>query len=364
VKVVYLADAPYVHEQRWIRHFVARGAGCEVISFRPATIEGAKVHHIGGGEALGKARYILNARRVRSLINRLQPDIVHALHLTSYGFLGALSGRHPLLLSVFGTDILEAPRLSPFHRWLTRYALSRADVITATGLHLATETTRYARRGMPVLSIPYGVDLARFRPEPRAGGGPAVVGSVARLSPEKGLPYLIEAFARVRQQSGGDLRLRIAGDTTPSPGGPERKSLSALATRLGVASAVDFAGWVPHDALPAFLQSLDVFVLPSTYEGFGVAAVEASAMALPVVASAVDGLPDVVCDGRTGLLVPPRDAGALAEAILRLVNDTRLRAAMGDAGRDYVARHFDWAANAAQMEQVYAAVLQRTSVAA
>jgi glycosyltransferase involved in cell wall biosynthesis len=358
VKIVFLADAPYVHEQRWIRHFVARGFDCDVISFRPAAIEGARVHHVAGAESLGKARYLLNSRRVKALVHRLNPDLVHALHLTSYGFLAALSGRHPLVLSVFGTDILEAPRMTPFHRWLTRYSLAHADAITATGLHLATETTRYAPAGKPVTSVPYGVDLGRFTPMARQPNEPVIVGTVARMSPEKGVSYLVEAFALLRRRFGERVRLRIAGDTTPEPGGPNRRALEALTQRLEITTGVEFLGWVPHEDLPSFLQGIDIFAQPSVHEGFGVAAAEASAMALPVVASNVDGLPDVVMDERTGLLVPPKLPQALADAIGRLIESPGLRASLGTAGRDYVTSHYDWQTNATQMERVYERVMK------
>jgi glycosyltransferase involved in cell wall biosynthesis len=357
VKVVFLADAPYVHTRRWVDHFVARGSECEVITFRPAEIEGARVHYIDGAEPLGKARYLVHARRVGQLIQDLAPDLLHALHLTSYGFLGALSGVHPLIVSVWGTDILEAPRLTPFHAWLTRYALSRADAISATGLHLATETTRYVPQGKPVTVVPFGVDMDRFAPAEQAVRTGATIGTVSRLSPEKGVRYLIEAFALLQERYGESVRLRIAGDTTPEPGGAERQAMEALAAEQGVADAVEFAGWVEQDELPAFLQSLDVFVLPSVYEGFGVAAVEASAAGLPVVASDVHGIPDVVRDGATGLLAPAKDVNALAAAIGRLLDDPAARTAMGRAGREYVAARYDWQANARQMEQLYAEVL-------
>jgi glycosyltransferase involved in cell wall biosynthesis len=327
-------------------------------------MDGVRIHHIDGAEPLGKARYLIHARRVRALVHSLHPDLLHALHLTSYGFLGALSGFHPLLLSVFGTDILEAPHLTPFHRWLTRYALARADAITATGLHLATETTRFAPRGKAVTSIAYGVDLARFAPAPRSSTDSVVIGTAARISPEKGLTHLIDAFARLRTKYGKKVRLHIAGDTTPLPGGAERRALEEQARRLGISEAVEFSGWVAHDDLPGFLQSLDVFVLPSVYEGFGVAAVEASAVGLPVVATNVYGLPDVVRDGVTGILVPPKEPSLLAEAIGALVEDAALRQRMGRAGRDYVASRYDWQQNAAQMERVYTFLTRTPSAAA
>ncbi len=351
MKVVYLADAPYPHTWRWVEHFRAAGVQCEVISFRPWDIPGIPVHYVNGGEALGKARYLLHARRVKNLIRSLQPDLVHALHLTSYGFLGALSAFHPFVVSVWGTDVLEAPGLTPFHRWLTRYALARADTVTATGLHLATETTRYTPDGAPVTVVPYGVDLERFAPRGKSVSDHVVIGTVSRLSSEKGIRYLIEAFEQLRELYGGAVSLRIAGD------GPERSRLEATVQRLSLESSVQFRGWVEHADVPTFLDELDVFVMPSTWEGFGVAAAEASAAGLPVVATNVYGIPDVVIDGETGLLVPPKDPGALARSVSLLVRDAQLRAKLGEAGRAYVARHYDWTENARQMASIYERLL-------
>jgi glycosyltransferase involved in cell wall biosynthesis len=354
VRIVYLADAPYPHTWRWVQHFAARGHNCHVISFRPAAIEGATVHYVDGVERLGKARYLLHARRVARLIADLQPDLLHALHLTSYGFLAALSGFHPFLLSAWGTDVLEAPQLTPFHRWLTRHALARADTITATGLHLALATTQYAPQGKPVTVVPYGVDLQRFIPADRTSDTTTVIGTTARLSPEKGLTYLIDAFARLRERYGDRVRLRIAGE------GPERAALEHQIARLGLGDSVELSGWLDHEAIPAYLQALDIFVLPSTWEGFGVSAIEASAMRLPVVASNVHGIPDAVLDGKTGILVPPQDSTALASALAELIEGPALRASLGDAGRNFVASNYDWQANALQMQRLYETLTAKT----
>jgi glycosyltransferase involved in cell wall biosynthesis len=361
LRLCYLADAPYIHTRRWVRHFVDRGWEVHVVSFRPAEMEGAAVHHVAGFEWLGKLRYLLRIPRVRRLVRALRPDLLHALHLTSYGFLSVLCDVRPTIVSVWGTDVLEAPRLSPLHYFITRYALRRADHITATGLRLAEAASRYAPPGKPVTVAPYGVDLRQFRPRPReACPEPAegarsevVIGAVARLSREKGLHYLLEAFAVVARRLAGhsQVRLVIAGE------GRERRRLERLAARLGLGERVRLLGEVPHEQVPEVLQGLDIFAMPSTYEGFGVAALEAEAMEVPVVASRVHGIPDVVIDGETGLLVPPRDRQALAAALERLASDSDLRRRLGRAGRAFVAGHYSWEENTAQMEALYQAAL-------
>jgi glycosyltransferase involved in cell wall biosynthesis len=256
------------------------------------------------------------------------------------------------MTSVWGIDVLKAPRRTPLHGVITRYALARADHITATGLQLAGAALRYAPREKPVTVVPYGVDLSRFRPRDRAATErtEVLIGSVGRLSPEKGLDVLLKATARLIE-AGSSLRVVLAGE------GPERKPLIELAERLGVTDRVDFRGEVAHEQVPGILAELDVLVMPSRAEGFGVAALEAQAMELPVVASRVDGLPDVVEDERTGLLVLPDDPEALAGAIARLAGDASLRAQLGRAGRAFVERRYRWEANVAQMERLYRRLL-------
>jgi glycosyltransferase involved in cell wall biosynthesis len=195
--------------------------------------------------------------------------------------------------------------------------------------------------------VPYGVDLQQFSPGQGSNPEHVVIGAASRLSPEKGIRYLIEAFALLRQRYGGHVSLRIAGD------GPERPRIEAMIEKLNLETSVELRGWVEHDQLPAFLRELDVFVLPSTWEGFGVSAIEASAVELPVVASDIHGIPDAVRDGVTGLLVQTKQPGELADAIGRLVESPALRAALGKAGRAYVAQHYDWTKNAAQMAAIY-----------
>lgn len=351
MRVVYLADAPYVHTQKWVRHFAGLGWDTHVISFRPADIPGVTVHYVDGLETIGKARYVVHARRVRAMVQDLEPDLLHALHLTSYGFLAGLSGYQPSIASVWGTDVLEAPYVTPLHRWITKHALAHAGAVTATGLRLAEATLPFMPEGKDVSVIPYGVDVDQFQREPGANrmeapDGPVTVGAVARLSPEKGLDVLLRATARLRVQ-GVDVRVLLVGD------GPSRAELVRLAAELKLEDRIEFAGEVAHDDVKAMLERMDIFAIPSTWEGFGVAALEASAMELPVVGSRIHGLPDVVIEGETGLLVPPADPVPLADAIATLARNPQLRQRMGQAGWAFVQKEYRWQDNARLMEALY-----------
>jgi glycosyltransferase involved in cell wall biosynthesis len=182
---------------------------------------------------------------------------------------------------------------------------------------------------------PFGVDLERFSPAPRPENRPLTVGIVKSLAPKYGVDLLVRAFAGLPP----GCRLLIVGD------GPQRAGLEALTRELDIAERTEFAGAVPHADVPRWLNRLDIYTAPSRLdsESFGVAVIEASACALPVVVSDAGGLPEVVRDGETGLVVPRDDVPALQAALLRLVHDAPLRERLGRAGRAHVTRAYAWA---------------------
>ncbi|MFD2793792.1 glycosyltransferase [Promicromonospora vindobonensis] len=141
---------------------------------------------------------------------------------------------------------------------------------------------------------------------------------------------------------------------------PEVRRLRALAERLGVADRVRFLGAVSHDEVPDLLRSVDVVACTPWYEPFGIVPLEAAACGLPVLASAVGGMLDTVVHDRTGLLVPPRDPAAVADALLRL-SDRRFRLRLGAAARVRAERRYGWAAVARQTAEAYAEVVSSSS---
>jgi glycosyltransferase involved in cell wall biosynthesis len=206
-------------------------------------------------------------------------------------------------------------------------------------------------------TIHYGIECTVPGPEPsreavrRSLGLPPdafAVLSTGRLVPVKGYPYLIEAVGKLRA-AGSSTILLIAGD------GPERAMLQSQAERLGVADRVRFLGW--RADVPTLLAGVDAFALATLGEGFGLAILEAMAQRLPVVATRVVAVPEIVQDGQTGLLVSPRDPAALADALLALERDPELRRRFASAAHRRVLEHFSVARMVRDTEGVYADVL-------
>jgi glycosyltransferase involved in cell wall biosynthesis len=206
--------------------------------------------------------------------------------------------------------------------------------------------------------IPFGVDVGQFavmdpatKEELGLRGDAPIVGTVCRLvEPKKGLSVLLHAMAVLnRDRRSPGCQLLIVGE------GPARARLESLIEQLGLSCCVRFAG--SRRDIPRILPTLDVFVLPSLYEGFGIAILEAMAAGRPVVATAVGGIPEFVVPGETGLLVEPGDAEALAAAIGDLLRDPERARQMGMRGRARAVAGFQLSAVVRRHEQVYEACL-------
>jgi glycosyltransferase involved in cell wall biosynthesis len=209
------------------------------------------------------------------------------------------------------------------------------------------------RATVPVSLIYNGVDLQRYDHQepcctlPEEYGmepGSQIVGVVARLEPEKGHPTLLEAWPGVLRAV-PDAYLLIVGE------GSRRDALEAQARQLRIAHRVVFTG--RRDDVPAVTAALDVAVLPSYREAQGLTILEAMALSRPVVASNVGGIPEMVEDGVTGLLVPPHDAEALTAAIVRLLTDHPFADMLGRAGHDLVHDRFCIEQMVAAVESIY-----------
>jgi glycosyltransferase involved in cell wall biosynthesis len=297
------------------------------------------------------------ARGVARLLADEPADLVH-----STGFEGAwLPASPPRVATLHQPDLppwappswsrpdrrlLYLRRHAPFA--LERRSLRRAARVVFTSAHIQ----RLAElRGYPVRRgavVPNGVDVRRFSPSlspPPAGGRPLVL-FTGRFDDQKGIDVLLEAWRHLD----GRAELRLAG------AGWKESGYRNFASRLGLSSVV-FQGHVPRERLPELLGQARLLVLPSRYENFPLSLLEAMSCAVPVVASRVGGIPELVADGETGLLVPPGDPAALAEAMGRLVDGPALARALGAAARSTIEARYSWDAVVSRLVDLYADVL-------
>jgi teichuronic acid biosynthesis glycosyltransferase TuaC len=302
-------------------------------------------------------------RAVGRFIPEFRPQILHAHTATPDGYVGLLLKQRyglPLVVSLRGSDVNIYPHRD---RWTFRLAsrvIERADKVTAVSYALRSAAERIARPQQDIAVVYTGCDLDAFafneaaRASVRAMLGIAseslVLIFIGYLRRTKGLLELVDAF-RLLYQGYPDLHLLIVG------AGDDCEPVVARMAEVGVGDRVHFAGARPHHEIPAWLSAADVLILPSWHEGLPNVVVEAMACERPVVATRVGGIPEVVVDGESGILVERNDAVALANAIASLANDPARRVAMGAMGRRIVERGFTWEKNAEQTIQIYREVL-------
>lgn len=265
------------------------------------------------------------------------PLVVTVHHSNRY----TMRGGHPRALLLRGVGGSSERQILPKARAVITLTASLADRLRAAGV--ATERIHV---------IASGVDPSLFQPaypDPcRAVDRPRIV-FVGRLAEQKGLLTLLRAIPLLRTP---DTRVVLVGD------GPQRAVLERAARSLGVADRVVFAGPLPHERVPAVLQHADVLVLPSRYEELGSVVLEAMHASVPVVASRVGGIPSLVEDGVSGVLVPPGDPSALARAVDRVLTEPLLARRLVAGGVRVAASH-RWDRLAPQVLEVYRGVLDR-----
>lgn len=304
-------------------------------------------------------------RAALPVIRRWRPDVVHAhdwLVAQSGVTLAQLTGR-PLVVTMHATEAGRHHRWLPkplnlaihsVERWLAHQA---AAVITCSSAMHDEATELFEVPAEHVSVIPNGIDPGRWRAPARqraavraglAGDGPLLV-FAGRLVHEKGVQTLLDALRPLRAAYPG-LKLAVAGT------GVHEKELHARARRLRIARSVEWLGFVPEDELGAVLGAADVAVVPSLYEPFGIVALEAAAAHTPLVVAETGGLRDLVANGVAAASFPARDAGALASAVRRVLDDpATARRAVKRADR-LIRRDYTWHAVAVHTAELYARV--------
>ena len=282
--------------------------------------------------------------RLRRTIRQVKPDIVHThlVHADLFGFISAKLARVSTVVSSRHLDdaFRYRSRWRRINRRLWRMidggiAISAAMKQFALDIEEApTDKISVVRYGMEYRWISDDdINLARqrLRTELNLESDAQLLGIACRLVDQKGIPYALEALRRIRSDF-PRAHLVIAGE------GEKAGELRRLASKLGIADRVSWLGWRADAA--ELMAAFDVFLLPSLHEGFGLVLLEAMSHRVPIIASEVGAIPEIVVDGETGILVEPRNVDLLARAMRRLLTDRALRKYMGLLGAARLEEHF------------------------
>nr|MBI3613030.1 glycosyltransferase [Nitrospirota bacterium] len=299
-------------------------------------------------------------RQLFAVVRKNRPQVLHT-HGYRSDFFGLIVARWmgiPTVSTVHGWTS-ATPRLRAYeacHRKYLRYfdkVITVSQAIQQTLLESGVPATKLVRlnNAINVGAYPEGPDGDWFRRELAVGSGTKLIGTIGRLSVEKGLDYFLRAGARIIARD-PSVKLVVVGE------GPQQKELKALADALGIAASVIFCGY--RRDVERIYPALDMFVLPSLTEGIPMALLEAMAFSRPVIASRVGGVPEIIEDGVTGLLVSPKDLEQLTERMWRLLCSPEAGAEMGRRARKCVESRFDTRAWIKTIEGIYRELAHRS----
>jgi glycosyltransferase involved in cell wall biosynthesis len=298
-----------------------------------------------------------------TVINIRHIDIIHC-HWSIAGLIGVIAGKlfnKKVVLMVHGAEVFVLGK-NP----VVKFVLKKADCLICNSTYTGQKVLAvYPLRNHVV--IPPGVDLHRFYPQNRIpdlrkrlniSEDDVFVLTIGKFIPRKGIEFLIEAFnIMVNERRVTCVKLRIGGR------GPLKVRYQEMIDRLSLNNFVSFLEYIPDDDIASYYSASDIFVLPSIIdergdtEGLGVVFLEANACKTPVIGSRVGGILDVIRDGQNGYLVEPKNSVDLAEKIMKLAGNEKLRKQMGDTGRRIVEEHFNWNCLTKRILQVYDSIL-------
>ncbi len=288
------------------------------------------------------------AYQLRRILNQIRPDILH-IHSAKAGFVGRLAvasmRRRPRVVMTAHSFIFDervSPRKRALMSWIERRLLRYTDRMIAVSTALRGELVTEMRLDPAKIDVIYsGIEFADYEKSPHAG---MRVGTMARLAPQKGVEYFVEAAASILAKF-PLATFTIIGD------GPFRPHLEELADKLGIREAIEFTGF-RSDALE-IVKDFDVFVLASTSETFGLSLVEALSQSVPVVASKVGGIPEIIDGKSTGLLAEPGNPDDIAGKVCRLLEDRRFAEQLAHDGCAFVRAHFSRDRMVIETEKLY-----------
>ncbi|MEJ2720726.1 MAG: glycosyltransferase [bacterium] len=341
-RILLLGDARQVHLRRWSQYLIDTGYDVITASLEPVDGVPGRSQRIRIPETLPDfLRYPMAVPAVRGIIRRFEPDLISAHFTPNYGLIAAMTGFHPWVLSTWGSDIMLLPERSAFHKKRTEFVIKNADSLTSDAAVMSDRLVALGAGRSRVITVPFGVDRNVFYPAERTETHDApLVLSNRKLETIYNIDTIITAFTTVIRSLHG-AKLTVAGSGSLS------KRLHSDAARTDAAPSIEFVGEVEHAGMPALLRKHDIFVSIASSDTTSVSLLEAMACGLFPVTSDIPATREWIRDGENGLLVPPRDAGAAARAIIDAWRNEDLRESARNQNAGLIEARADWHSNMA-----------------
>jgi glycosyltransferase involved in cell wall biosynthesis len=313
MRICFLADGQSIHTKRWCAHFAKQGHDIHLITFREAKIESATVHFLNSGKVAvegGNWKVLLKVGEIKKILAEIKPDILHALYATSYGIAGALTGFHPYIVTALGSDVLISPQNSFIYRVLVKYALKKADWVTAMADHMKEAMIKMGISSQKISTIMFGIDPLIFNHNNRnISEEKFIITSTRNFEPVYNIELLLNALKIVNEKI-PNLSVNLIGE------GTLRGQLEKTAADMGLKDKIIFHGKLPQTEIAKTLNNTHLFATTSFSDGNNVSLTEAMACGTVSVATDIPANRQWIENGVNGFLVPTDKPEILADKIL------------------------------------------------
>lgn len=297
MKVVILADDYCSHALNWARQLVQNGVETHFVSFNQIKT-GAGVHCYYVKPVLPNSylKFLLTTKKLRKLLKKIQPDVLHCFYLTNYAFAGVLTGFKPIMVTVQGSDLFLEITKSPLFKWTNKIVLRKASLINSVANHMTEKILQYGVSKKKVVMFPEGVDTKIFRADVSKKNHLSIrIVSTRNFNPVYNLEFLINSIPEVIREL-PNARFILIGE------GSDKERLAQKAKVLGVYNSIDFLGTLSRNNIPHHLYSSDIYISTSLSDGTSASLLEAmSCGAFPIV-SDIPANREWIEDGKTGML--------------------------------------------------------------
>lgn len=322
MKICFLGDAGSVHTRRWIEFFRDTGNEVHLISFRNADINGVKLYYMGDSIKIdsdgGNKEYLKKIFKIKKIIKQINPDLINAHYLTSYGFIGSMvKGNIPFVVSTWGSDILVTPKKNIVYRLLTEYVLKKCDLVTSDSDYMSDEIVKLKADKNKVLTVPMGVSLSDINTENIKKEREKIFLSMRTLCENSNIERILEAFKIVLQKY-NDSKLIITNS------GSSEKNILKYIKELELEDNVEFKGFINRKQLFELLNDGLTFISIPTSDSTSVTLLESMISGSFPIVSDLPANREWIENGVNGLILDEFDSGKLSELMIRTIEDKEL----------------------------------------
>ena len=312
MKICFLGDAASIHIIRWCEYFRDRGHEVSIISFRNSNIKGVNVYCLSENLSVssegGNIGYLKKIFRIKKIIKKINPDIVNAHYLTSYGLIGTLINIRPLVVSTWGSDILVTPQINGIYKKITEVVIKRCDLITSDSKHMSDEIKKLGGKESKIVTVPMGINIEEFNSEDKNIDSKTFL-SMRTLCDNSNIDIILKAFKSLLSvYPDSKLILTNSGD--------KEKEVLNLIEELNIKSSVEFKGFVNRDQVKELLKKCRTYISIPTSDSTSVNLLEGMASGIFPIVSNLPANKEWIVDGENGYILDELSETCLFKAMI------------------------------------------------